>query len=432
MDEIEKFFDARKEEIEHIQAPDELEQRLNKALKDRTSKNRKRWFGGKIAAACVVCLLLAYNFDTLAYYSGKIIGYSEVMNGTLAQLNEFGKGQIVDKSYTFKNGVNVTVDAIMMDETQLIAFYTIENPKGDVDDIVMVPDLAGKQKRYNSQSGQGILNEDETTLKWVESFEPLHFSEKTLTFSFSVLEDITNEKGEITFDIDRKKAMGHTLKAKINKSVELDKGKIYFDTILAAPTRTVITGKIQNILELALDEVKNERLRPKGLEIKLIANDKEIGTQSSGMRTDMKGISFDVDYDALPEKLESLKLEVLKFTSDHDVNEVISLDREVAGQKFELLQQDLIINKIYEVDGKTYINITTQEDTIFTKLYLLDGDKKIELNKTIEDQYEKTEEGKSLHTRTLEFGGIAKTYKLDIKTMTYSKEYNQVIELPIK
>jgi hypothetical protein len=320
----------------------------------------------------------------------------------------------------------------MIDETQLLAFYTIEAPEGDMNPSAIGPNLEGKLKSYRHQSGQGSFNEDKTIVKWVDSFDPPHFFEKTLTLSFSLYDDPTNEKGKITFDINRQKAMGHTLKANINKTVKVEKEKISFDTILASPTRTVITGKVQNILELVLDEIKDERLRPKDIEVKLIANDEMVTAQGGGMSTDTNGSTFHLNYDALPEKLDSLKLELVSFTSDNDVNEVITLDKEVADQSFKLLGQEIIINKIYEDNGKTYITITTEENTVLTKLYLLETDKKIELIKTIEDELGKTEQGKMLHTRTLEFDGVATNYKLDIKTMTYSKQYNQIIELPIK
>lgn len=43
--------------------------------------------------------------DTLAFYGKKLIGYESVMNGTLKELNQLGKGQIIGKSHTFSRGI---------------------------------------------------------------------------------------------------------------------------------------------------------------------------------------------------------------------------------------------------------------------------------------------------------------------------------------
>lgn len=433
MDQLDKMINNKREEFEHIKAPEVLEQRLISVLSNTSPKKGRRKITGPLVAACLALLLFGYNFDTLAYYSSRIMGYGGVMNGTLRQLNELGKGQIIDKSYTFNDGLKVTLDAVMMDDTQLLAFYTIEVANGKADDSNIILDLAGGLAHYMPQSGQGISSADEKSIKWVQSFEPPHFFEKSLTFGFSYINsDTKNERGEIKFDIDRQKAMGNTLKANIHKTIKLDSEKIYFDTILASPTKTVINGKIQNILELVADDIKHERIMPKDIELKLYANDMLLQTQGGGMSTDMKGITFHTDFDALPEKLESLKLELVRFTAQHEVNEVINIDPTVTPQKFNLLDQQIIINKIEEKDAKSYITITTDESVVLSSVYLLDGDKTIQLNKTIEDTYEKTQQGEILHTRTLEFEQKSSTYKLNIKTMTYSTQYNQIIELPIR
>ena len=70
---------------------------------------------------------MAYQSDTLAFYGKRLIGYDPIMNGTLKQLNQLGKGQSINKSYTYKNGVVLSLDGIMLDDNQCLAYYTIYN-----------------------------------------------------------------------------------------------------------------------------------------------------------------------------------------------------------------------------------------------------------------------------------------------------------------
>lgn len=431
MNNIEKNLKDIKNDIDNIEIPSELEDRLKKALNNKTTKRRKN-IVGKVIAACLTILLIGYNFDILAFYGKEIIGYNNVMNKDLKELNELGKGQIINKSHTFKNGVTITLDGIMVDESQLLAFFTKKNPNGNVDEVTPDITLKGLFGEHMLSSGQGEMNDEGTVMKNIYSFESPYFFEKTLHLNFGFYEDGMSEEGEITFKLDRQKAMENKLKKNINKSIEVDETKIHFDSILASPTRTVINGSIQNILELAIDKINNERLIPNDLEIRLIANNKEIQAQSSGMSTNIKGITFHREYDALPQNLKSLELELVSFSADHGVDKVIDLKEDSINQNYNVNNQYLIINKIYESNGNTFVDITTEENTVLTKVYLLADDKSIELNKTIEGEYEKSDNGKILHTRTLEFNGVGKDYKLNIKKMKYSKEYNKTIKIPIE
>jgi hypothetical protein len=188
MNEFESIFEQEKIDLKGVEIPEELEERLRKALDQKAVVKKKKYNIGKIAAACLVLLLIGYNFDSLAFYSKKIIGYNDVMNGTLKQLNELGKGQIIDEKYVFKNGVTILVDGIMLDESQLLVFYTIESPAGESDEMMPMFGLKGLLRQYSPESGQGIRNSTNTELKGVQSFEAPHFFEKTLELSFRIFE----------------------------------------------------------------------------------------------------------------------------------------------------------------------------------------------------------------------------------------------------
>jgi len=434
MKKIEDLMQEGKKKLDEIEVPEELEERLRGALNQCSSgKAKRRRRITRIAAACFVVFLIGYHLNTLAFYGKKLIGYEPLMDGNLKQLNELGKGQAIGKSHRFKNGVTVTLDGIMLDENQMLAFYTIKDPKGKADLVHFRAPIRmrGLFGTYAMESGQGEANEENTAIKWLASFPTPFFLEQKLRFQFELMEGNVEEKGEIVFKLDRNKAMGHTLKKTINQSVKVGERSIRFKSILASPTSTVIKGSIQNTVELLKDHLKGERLRPNHMDIQLIANGKELLLQGMGMRTDHKGITFHYEFDPLPENLQSLQIQVKSFSADYDVNQKIPLQKGQEAQSVKVLDQNIAINKVIESNGCTDVTITTEEGTVLTRVYLLVDGKKTELEKTDGDSYEKLADGSILHTRTLHFPETGKIYQLCIERMTSVTSLNKKIHIPL-
>lgn len=434
MNEIEKLLNDKKSHMDNIEIPKELESRLYEALESTsTAKRKKRNWKPVVAAACIAFLLIGYNFNALAYYGKKLLGYDQVMNGTLRQLNELGKGQPIGKSYTFKNGITVTLDGIMVDENQFLAFYTVKNPKGNVDDVVFHPRMTikGFFKEYYPKSGQGEMNDEKTEIKWIHSFEKPSAFEKTLHLKLELFENNTGEEGDISFKIDPTKAMGYTLKQNINKTIKSGDTKLHFESIVASPTKTVLYGSMQNIIELAKDQMLGERLRPNNIDIKLIANGQEIMHQGGGMSTDNKGIRFHSEYDALPGDLKSIQLNIVSFSLDRDINTKADINKGSNNQQVKALGQNIEINQVYESERNTFITITTREDIVLTKVGLIVDGERISLKETINSDLKKLEDGEIMHTRTLRFPKTGSKYQLSIEKMTYTQPYNKIIDIPL-
>lgn len=386
-----------------------------------------------MAALIISVLLISYNIDTLAYYGKKLIGYENVMNGTLQELNELGKGQLIGKSHTFSNGIKVTLDGIMLDDNNMVVFYTIYSPHGNIMDVssdvrVSINNSFGVPFSFD---GQGQANEDETEIKWVlYSHDVPKFFEKKINFETELNDNgKTIEKAEIPFKIDRNQAVGKSLKISINKKIELDSRSIKVQSMVASPTSTVIKGQIQNIVQLGLDYISGERLRPEGIDMVLIADGKEVQHRGSGISTDMSGGNFEVRFDALPKDIKELQLELISFIGDYDANETLKLTK---GEEFHIkvLEQNISIDNIYEQDGNTYITITTDENLSLSRVFLNIDGKKTELEETISGDYEKIVEGDSAkinYTRTLRFIGTGDDLELDIQRIRYNKFYNEII-----
>ena len=225
--------------------------------------------------------------------------------------------------------------------------------------------------------------------------------------------------------------MGSTLKQKINERINLDGVKIKIDSISASPTGTIIYGTAANTVELVIDEILGERFRLGDFDIRLIANGQEVEYQGSGIRTDSKGMKFESRYDALPLNLENLKLNVKSFIVGKDVDEKIYIDKNVAIEERVILNQSIKITGLKEKSKKAYVDISTEENVVLTKVSLIIDGKKIGLKETINSSYDKMENGKIIHTRTLCFPETGENYELHIERISYKENLNEFINIPI-
>jgi hypothetical protein len=253
-----------------------------------------------------------------------------------------------------------------------------------------------------------------------------------MKIGFSINREDYKEAGSIDFKIDRNKAMGHVLKEDINKIFTVDETKIRIDSISASPVSTVINGTIRSIVELAADQMSGERIRPISIDLRLIADGRELPAQGGGISTDMNGTTFHNDYDALPDGVKDLKLKLISFNADHDVKAAVDLAENKMNTKASILGQEITINEVYESKGDTYVTFTSDDNIVLTRVRLMMDNNKVKLEDTQTDKYDKTMEGKVLHTRTMHFKGTGEKLQLIIERMTYSKEYNQIIDIPVK
>ena len=425
MNNIDELLNDEKRKLDNLKVPTTMEDRLRSSL-DNTPTKKKKSIRARVAALIIVVLLFSYNVDTLAYYGKQLIGYENIMDGTLSELNKLGKGQIIDKSYTFNNGIKVNLDAIMLDDNNLIVFYSIYDPKGDVENLnTVIPSVLGLcGKRYYG-GGHGIIDDSNQQMNWIVEYESPRFYERRLKLQFS----LDGEQGEIKFKLDRNKAMGHSIKLSIDKKIELDGRNITIKSLMASPTSTVIKGQIQNIVELGIDYIKEEGFRPSNIEIQLIADGEVIETKGGSIGTSNKGSNFETRYDALPEDTKKVELKLTEFGANHNTKELVQIIKD-ESKEFKILDKDIRIDRVYEEKGKTYITITTEEGLLLSRVYLnIDGERKREMN-TIPGELNKIIDGDAVriqYTRTMEFEGMGDELELDIQRIQYEKEYDKII-----
>ncbi len=99
MSNLEKKLREDGENIQSMKVPESLEDRLRNRLDIQPPQSHKRWKRPSLIAASLLFLLFfTFQFDTMAYYGKKILGYDDVLTDSLSELNEEGKGQVIDKS----------------------------------------------------------------------------------------------------------------------------------------------------------------------------------------------------------------------------------------------------------------------------------------------------------------------------------------------
>jgi hypothetical protein len=422
---IDELLNDEKRKLDNLEVPTTMEDRLRSSL-DNTPTKKKKSIRARVAALIIIVLLLSYNVDTLAYYGKQLIGYENIMDGTLSELNKLGKGQIIDKSYTFNNGIKVTLDAIMLDDNNLIVFYSIYDPNGDIGNLDSeMANMVGAFGNIHYGGGYGIIDDSNKQMNWIMEYDSPKFYEKNMKLQFS----LDGEQGEIKFKLDRNKAMGHSIKLSIDKKIELDGRNITIKSLMASPTSTVIKGQIQNIVELGIDYIKEEGFRPSNIEIQLIADGEVIETKGGSIGTSNKGSNFETRYDALPEDTKKIELKLTEFGANHNTKELIQIIKG-ESKEFKILDKDIRIDRIYEENGKTYITITTEEGLLLSRVYLnIDGERKREMN-TIPGELNKIIDGDAVriqYTRTMEFEGMGDELELDIQRIQYEKEYDKIM-----
>ncbi len=435
MKKVEDLLLKRKLEIDQLEIPEKLEMKLRSSLDNlHLNKGIKNKWRINALVLFIVVILIGYNINTLAFYTKRIVGYDSLMDDSLKRLNDNGKGQIIDKSHTFKNGVIISLDGVMVDDNQLLVFYTMKDPKGNIDrsDLHLDLELKGIGGIMHTDSGQGETNDEKTEIKWSVSFEPPNLLQKNLNFILKLSDGNIKDEGNINFTLDRNKAMGKILKKNINKSIKLEGRNIRFKSILASPTNTIIKGTFKDSSELIKDKVRGKGVDLENIELKLIANGKEIHQVVGGIKSNIGGISLHASYEALPTNLEKLEIQLVSVDLNNNVNEQVRLNtNNTENISLKVLGKDIEINKVYEDKGKTYVVITTEKDVILSKVHLIIDGKVIPLEETISKDNSKDEEGISTHTRTLRFNKTGENLELRIEKLKYNKMCNEVIDIPL-
>ncbi|NQX49681.1 DUF4179 domain-containing protein [Paenibacillus tritici] len=325
-----RTIEERLQEHQQTRTPSELEGRLRKALEQapaRQPRSRIRRARTWVAASAAALLLTVgvYQYPALAYYGGKLFSQSELNTVNFAQVVKEGYGQAVNQSKTLKDGTIFTIKAVIADDNNLLMHYSIQRPPGLVFDETgfsnySFNNIKGLFTDSDPTGGGGDYSPDKTRFEGVYKFEPVSPFSKKLTVNLNA--KLTS--GEIvhfpiSFKYDPNLAMKSLLVADIDQAVPVDEGKVFYDSITASPTSTIVKGHY---------EMDNGEIPRFPAATKLYVNGTEVNMWSmrSGLNEKTKALEFQIEFDVLPtDKLQTVELVLDNFIGYQTVEQPISL-----------------------------------------------------------------------------------------------------------
>ena len=229
--------------------------------------------------------------------------------------------------------------------------------------------------------------------------------------------------GTISFPYDPNKAMQTEIHQKIKKTVKVDKGTITFKTITATPTATIIKGtvNVENLSRISLPFEKTE----------LLANGKSVEMIGSGISSSLGGTTFDLRFDVLPKKLDSLELVVKEFVGYTIIDEKLPLSP-INEHPFLLKGEDIWVRDVVKTDDGVEITIASAEDILFDGVTIEGQGGSFPLETTIRQDYEELETGDIVKVRTLLFSTDVTPVDMRIKGMHHMKSVDYKIGIPVK
>lgn len=445
MSDIDKELTKKKCEIENIELPEDLELRLRIAL-DSDKKNISKtkaawiWFIRHRAAIAIVAFIIffgASNYDVLAYYSKKIIGYDEITYGSIKELNEKGMSQKIDKSYTFRNGTQVTLDGVMMDENKLILMYRIKADTEEKVSNLSIFELKGAFKEYSPSSGYGKSSDDRKEIAWVQEFQAPNIFDRNLVFKImSTSKDASSgEIAQIKFKLDLNKAVKRMLKLSIYNNIEFGGVKYKFNELTATAMSVTVKGNIETSSEkdfkLFTSDLTGTR-RNSVLELwetynvngKLVTEKIQGGI--SNIRSDGKNISFECSFQGLKPGFKKLELNLLKTSDMTMIDKSLPINTDTREVDVTDKHNELIIKEVRTPAGRTIVKFNTENDVAFDTALFIDGN---QVNTLSESQKNIKIKNTKLLEKTYVFDGTGSDMKLMFKTINHESNINKQITL---
>lgn len=438
MREIEIMLRESGRAVREMAVPEELEGRLRRALQKR--KKKKPY--GLVAAAVVALLFMTYNFSAIAYYARQFIGFDNIMSGTLRDLNELGRGQIIDRGYTFSDGTEFILEGVMVDDNQLVAFVTENYPEPREYLSARPLSIKGFLKRYHWHGGVSEFSADRTTAKSVYYFDPPALLARNLAMELFYLNREVTETGRISFSLDRNKAMGFSIKERIDRTIMLGhNSKLRLDTVTVSPMITLIEG----ILELDGDHAPPDPdsgypdYLGLGMELKLFADNREVESRGGHLGGRAGKYKFSMEFDTLFADVSAVEIVLTGLPAHQDINRAIELIPGDQNMLLELEGNEIVMKSLAVSDSGAILTLLTKEKYPIIELACLyAGGVRAPLlgigGGDLCSGAEDSEAGGTLVEWQLEFAGLphADRYLLDIERINYMKRYHESVIIPIQ
>lgn len=272
----EKELNNYKQKIDEQPLPPGLDDAIRSGIiKAKRAKNKRNYLKWSTLAAGILLVVLLTSVrvsPTVASFVSQFPG----MKG-IVELIHYDKGlsDAVENDYIVelnvsdvKNGLGFTIDGMIIDETQMILFYTIENFTNNIDYVTMNNiKLIAEDGRTGLNAGisyggfhRDLLDKGSSQGKINVSFSEETIIPETLTVSvgFDIKDgtgkklSLPNQEWTVSFDIDHSTFIGLKKEFVLNETVSFADQQVTFNKVVIYPTRMVIDVNIfeQNTMQL--------------------------------------------------------------------------------------------------------------------------------------------------------------------------------------
>ncbi|MCR8842650.1 DUF4179 domain-containing protein [Paenibacillus sp. SC116] len=425
---IEEKLREHKLNLDRMQVPSELEGRLRDALRHVPAKKSKKnkasaWIAS--AAAALILIVGIYQYPALAYYSEKFFktNWSAL---SFSEVTEQGYGQKVDESITLRDGTVLTINGVMADDNVFLMYYTIDRPAGiefTDDDFRRYgfENVKGFLTNSKSKGGSGGDGKNKSQFEGTARFEPVSPFSRTLTVTF--YEWINEERVfyPISFKFEANKAMKSIIKQDIAQSIKVDQGTIYYESITASPTSTIIKGHY---------EMEYAGLPRFSGKTKLYINGIEVEERGGEAHSP----EFERKFDMLPtDKIESIELVLDTFTGFHKLEQPISLAKP-SERSIKIGDEKLWIRSVTKTDTGYNVVIARREFTLLKtdNLAVKAGGNVVPVSSISESRPWDLKNNNIMRENTYSFHTMDKPESLLLEGFTYLKTYNKKISIPVE
>lgn len=416
MKEIEEIL--QEEKLNSALIPSNLEERLtNKLMNHQKPKKKKYPWIASFAVAAVFLLLLRVNMNGIAYYSKLLIGYEALLPEYNVETIKNENGQLIDQSLVIDENMALVVDKIVTDANKTFVFIKIKGNETTTEELAMnwisFATLEGWNFNHRVTSTVSQWIEEERALYSVLTFDSVNGFTKKLHLTvtnpfFSSPKSVT-----LSFNYQADQALPTIYKKSLNEKLQLKDGYIKLKTISGSSMSTYLEGTLQ------LPE--NIRLGTQRIDlsdIQLIVNGKILEQLASGIQSRFNQLTFTIETEGLPEKIEDFVLAIPTFINYKQVDLTFPTDDLQT-------KEGITIHSVVQENNKTFVTLTTSKDVLLDNVSVqLNNKKTVPLEKTIN-----TIENANEKTRTLVFPTTETIKSLHVQGIYYKETYNFEIKI---
>ncbi|MED4017176.1 DUF4179 domain-containing protein [Sutcliffiella cohnii] len=317
---------------------------LSGIRKEKRRRATTRWKWGAIAASIffIVILTSIRVSPTFADYVSSIPGLQKIVDivrndkGLVAAI-ENDYMQEINKSVE-KNGITLTVDAIIMDEDVSLLFYTIvadqDYPSLFLNDPTLISESGEDLQLGYSYSSHSEIKKNEPVTGILTIADYKHGSiPESLQFRTNIKNDFSDvvEDLHVSFSYDKEKFAKIKKVYEVDQTITVEDQKIYVDRMEIRPTRIVVYVEYNN-------ENKQEIF---GFDdIQLVDGNGEVWTPTDGLVYDKLdenkiALNFQSNYFAEPNELfltftslRALPKEEIEVTIDLEKNKIVNAPKD--------------------------------------------------------------------------------------------------------